>query len=88
MAPDVPKEEAALIASCTPPDWKAAGYGYLPLESAPDDLIDCVSEREGIWTKPWYGMDVVTMIGGLDGQIHFKGAAIVQYGAEPTAEID
>ena len=28
------------------------------------------------------------MLGGLDGQIHFKGAGIVQYGAEPTAEID
>lgn len=83
-----PKAEAALIEEHTPAEFRQANLSYLPLLAAPDDLIDCFSEELGVWGKPWHGHDIVTMLGGLDGQIHFKGAGIVQYGAEPTAEID
>ncbi len=83
-----PEAEAALVAQHTTDEFKRCQFGYLPLLAAPDDLIECFSEKKGIWDTPWHGHDVVTMLGGLNGHIHFKGAGLVQYGAEPTATID
>jgi hypothetical protein len=83
----LPKSEAELVEANTPDDFKAKGVGYLPLLQAPDDLIKCFSAREGMWTKPWCEHDLVTLLGGLNGTVHFKGAGSVQYGAEPTAAI-
>lgn len=83
----LPKSEAELIEANTPEDFKAKGVGYLPLLQAPDDLIKCFSAKEGMWTKPWFEYELVTLLGGLNGQVHFKGAGSVQYGAEPTAAI-
>jgi hypothetical protein len=83
----LPKSEAELVDANTPDDFKAKGVGYLPLLQAPDDLIKCFSAKEGMWTKPWCEHDLVTLLGGLNGQVHFKGAGSVQYGAEPTATI-
>jgi hypothetical protein len=83
----LPKSETDLVDANTPDDFKAKGVGYLPLLQAPDDLIKCFSAKEGMWTKPWCDHDLVTLLGGLSGQVHFKGAGSVQYGAEPTAAI-
>ena len=83
----LPRAEPELVEANTPDDFKAKGVGYLPLLQAPDDLIECFSARDGMWTKPWCDHDLVTLLGGLNGQVHFKGAGSVQYGAEPTAAI-
>jgi hypothetical protein len=83
----LPKAEAELVEANTPDDFKAKGVGYLPLLQAPDEMIRCFSAKEGMWTKPWCEHDMVTLLGGLNGTVHFNGAGSVQYGAEPTAAI-
>lgn len=81
-------EDMSILAKHTPEDFKRAGLWYLPLIEASDELVDCFSAEKGTWSKKWKGCELVTIMGGLDGQIAFKGTGLVQYGAEPTARID
>jgi hypothetical protein len=76
-----------MAASFTPEDFKAGGYLYVPLIDAPEELFACYDETQGFFAKPFQGREVVTLMGGIDGQVHFKGMGVVRYGAEPTAKI-
>jgi len=83
------EDDRAFLAKHTPADYAKAGYHYLPLDQAPDDLIDCFSLDKGQWTKQWRGCKLVTLMGGIgDGKVEFKGTGLVNYGAEPTARIE
>lgn len=81
------QEFEEMAASFTPEDFKAGGYLYVPLIDAPEELFGCYDEEKGYFAKPFQGREVVTLMGGIDGQVHFKGMGVVRYGAEPTAKI-
>lgn len=84
----ISEEDLSILSKHTPPDYAKAGLWYLPLIEANDDIIDCFSVDKGMFTKPWKGNRLVTLMGGIDGQVQFKGTGVVQYGAEPTARIE
>ena len=63
------------------------GWDALPWDQCPPDLRDCYSDADSAVTKKWRGRDVVLLLGGLDGTVFFSGIALVNYGAEPGAEI-
>lgn len=71
----------------TPPELKAAGLGYLAVQSAPEELLNCFSFEKGRIVKAWGQCPVSLMMGGINGEAHFAGIGIVRYGAEREAEI-
>ena len=79
--------QEALMAAGTPPDFTSAGYGYVPVTEAPQDLLNCFSLKTRRVTATWQGLTVTLMQGGLNGEAHFMGVGIVRYGAEREAEI-
>lgn len=80
--------DRTMLAKFTPPDYARAGLGYVPLAAAPDDLFRCFDLQTGMWSKPYKGNNLVTLMGGIDGSVHFKGTGLVNYGAEPAARIE
>lgn len=78
-----------LLSQHTPKDFEKSGFAYVSFIEAPDDLLDCYDPKMagGMFTKLWHGRQPVTMIGGLNGQCHFYGVAMVEFGAEPTAQV-
>jgi hypothetical protein len=71
----------------TPDDIAEAGYEYIPWVDSEDDLLKCYSPTRNRITSDWQGRKVVQLLGGLDKPVHYSGLAIVQFGAERTAEI-
>jgi hypothetical protein len=80
----------------TPEDLLGAGFNYIPAQEAPDDLIATrdFSRNQMRSKKPgggrfgeWQGRDAYWLMGGIGGQVHYKGVGVVELGAEPTAGI-
>jgi hypothetical protein len=80
--------EKQLLAKHTPRDYLKAGISYLPLIEASEELVSCFNLDKGIWTKPYKGHNLITLMGGIDGNVSFKGTGLVSYGAEPAARIE
>jgi len=71
----------------TPDDMVGAGWELIPWMEADDDLLATFSMKKKRIVSDWKGRNVVQMMGGLDGTVHYAGLGIVQYGAEREAEI-
>lgn len=84
---ELPEEFLAQVSESTPGDFRDAGYWYLPFVEAPDGLLDCFNENAGMFDKLWRGWEPITLAGGLDGQMHYMGVGLVDYGAEPGAGV-
>ncbi len=72
----------------TPGDFGELGFAYCSVKEAPVELLKCYDEEKDRLTKPYQGRRVAALMGGLNGHVHYAGAALVHYGAEPTAGID
>lgn len=81
------KKQTELMAEHTPADFQSMGLGYVPVENAPDSLLDSYSFNTRRVTKAWEGLPVVLLKGGINGKTHFKGIGVVRHGAEREAEI-
>lgn len=95
-------EMPAWVLATTPPDFAAAGLGYVPWtevfnfnadgEPSPNgkanDLAQCYSLKEHRVTQGWQGRKVVVLCGGINGTVRYFGAALVKRGAEPTAGVE
>ena len=75
------------FAASTSPDMAAAGFDYVPTAEAPADLKATFSARSNRITSHYKGRKPTLVIGGLDGEVHFKGVALARYGAEDAAGI-
>lgn len=64
-----------------------SGWEGLAWADAPAALRACWGEEANAVTGTWEGRRVVHLMGGLDGAVEFTGIALVERGAEPTAEI-
>ena len=71
----------------TPDGMVAAGWELVPWAKADQELLAVFHKNPSRITKPYKGRKVVYIMGGLDQPVHYGGVAIVEYGAEPTAEI-
>ena len=80
----------------TPADLLELGWSYVPLLEAEDGLLESydfkknrmASRREdGSFYGSWKKRDTLLLKGGLEGNVHFKGMGLVEYGAEPTADL-
>jgi hypothetical protein len=77
-----------ILAETTPGEFNGVDCGYVPLEQAPEELLECYSlEKRRITKGTWEGHPVVLLKGGVNGKVHLMGAGMVRYGAERTAEI-
>ena len=85
--------------STTPEDMAMAGYDYVPVEQAPDDLASLNSKtgyyessvfdkEKGFVVSNYRGRKVTLMMNGLDKPVHFAGVGLVKYGAESKAGIN
>ena len=81
------KPAAALMAETTPREFDELGYGYIPVEQSPEDLLACYSFEKRRIVGEWDGLPVTLLKGGINGQIHFMGVGLVRYGAEREAEV-
>ncbi len=82
------KAQQELMADQTPPELTDLGLGYVAVQSAPKELLDCFSPTKRRIVSTWGGLPVSLMQGGINGEAHFKGIGIVRYGAEREAEIN
>lgn len=71
----------------TPADMLAAGWEYVPVMEAPDELLLTYSVKKKRIISDFNNRKVVQMVGGLNNAVHFAGFAIVAYQAEQPAEI-
>lgn len=74
----------------TPEDLRALGWCYIPIGDAPADLLGVLSPeraRQREVSKSWQGRTVLLLLGGLDGQVMFKGTGLTPVGKENEAEI-
>lgn len=81
------KKAAALMKETTPEEFDSLGYGYVPVEQAPEELLACYSFEKRRIVSEWDGLPVTLLKGGINGQIHFMGVGLVRYGAEREAEV-
>jgi hypothetical protein len=81
------KKQAELLGETTPRDFKNIGLGYVPVTEAPDSLLEAYHFEKRRVSGDWEGLPVVLLKGGINGKTHFKGTALVRYGAEREAEI-
>ena len=81
------KKQEALMAETTPAELSAGGFGYVTVENAPEELLNCFDLAKRRVVNTWNGLPVSLMHGGLNGDVHFMGVGIVRYGAEREAEI-
>lgn len=81
------KKQTELLTETTPKEFQALGLGYVPLEHAPDSLMEAYSFEKRRVTGDWEGLPVVLLKGGINGKTHFMGVGVVRYGAEREAEI-
>lgn len=85
--PRGPRKPLQEFASTTPPEFDLAGYDYVPTPEAPEELEATFSKQTNRITGTYKGRRPVLVIGGLDGDVHFKGVALARYGAEEAAGI-
>jgi hypothetical protein len=81
------KAQTALLEEWTPAEVKDLGLGYIAVENAPKELLDCFDSKTRRITGAWNKCPVSLMQGGLAGTVHFAGVGIVRYGAEREAQI-
>jgi hypothetical protein len=84
---DAKKKQEEMLAQLTPEEFSSLGLGYIPIEAAPDELLECYNMDKSLVDKPWGNLPVYLMKGGINGRIHFGGVGWVRYGAEREAEI-
>ena len=71
----------------TPSDLLSAGYEYVPYADAPEELRAVFSRKKNRVVAQYKGRKVFVLMGGLDQPVHYAGAGVVQFGAEPPAKI-
>lgn len=71
----------------TPTDLTELGWTYVPCTSAPEKLAECFDENRVKIKAKWGKRDVLLMIGGLNGKIHYQGVGLTPLGKEPEAEV-
>lgn len=85
----------------TPASWRKAGLVYIPVHEAGEEFLSArdwkLNRMKGKRPngKGYCGIvktngrerECYWMMGGLSGQVHYSGLAIVKYGAEPSARI-
>jgi len=71
----------------SPPDFIQAGYEYIPADKAPDDLVATFSRKKSRVVAQYKGRKVHVLMGGLNNPVHYAGAGVVAFGAEPPAKI-
>ena len=77
------------MAETTLEEFTGHGLGYVPMEQAPEALLD-LSDFDQKRMRPaaqWGRLPVVLLKGGVNGQVHFRGVGLVRYGAEREAQI-
>ena len=84
---DGTKAQQDLMDDQTPQELSDLGLGYVAVESAPEDLVNCFDLKKRSIVSAWQKLPVALMQGGLNGEVHFGGVGIVRYGAEREAEI-
>lgn len=81
----------------TPAELHRAGWNYVPLSEAPEDLFASRDweHRRFMRTHPrvpyagqWGDRAIYLAMGGLSGTGHYSGVAVVERGAELTAKIE
>lgn len=72
----------------TPALYARSGLHCLSFHDAPDDLLACYDDERGMFTRSYRGWKPITLLGGVDGEVHFKGVGLVEYGAEPAARVE
>lgn len=75
------------IKDFSPPDFLKAGYEYIPMEEAPEELRATYSKKRGRIVANWKGRKARVLLGGLSNPVHYAGMGVVGFGAEPQAEI-
>lgn len=75
------------FAKHTPDDLAKAGFDYVPVKEAPDDVLATFSRERKRIVKTYKSRKAYLLMGGLDGSVHFSGVGLVRYGAEPKAAI-
>lgn len=81
------KTQRALMEDQTPKELLDAGFGYVTVESAPEELLNCFNLGKRRVVSTWGKLPVTLMQGGINGTAHKAGVGIVRYGAEREAEI-
>jgi len=81
------RKQRALMDDDTPPDLGQLGFGYVTVESAPDELLNCFDLNKGRIVGAWNKLPVSLMMGGINQHVHLAGVGVVRYGAEREAEI-
>jgi hypothetical protein len=71
----------------TTPDLAKLGYEYILWLDAPKELKACFDPAKSESIKRWRGMEVVFLIGGMGGSVHYDGVGITPMGKEREAEI-
>lgn len=85
----------------TPADFRGLGWTYVPLEglmgkdgdrgdSVPTrELLGCLTEGEDgqLKVKSFRKQETVAMLGGLNGEIHFRGVGLTPAGKEEEARV-
>lgn len=79
--------QKAILAQQVPTELEGTGMGYVTVESAPAELVDCFDLNKKRITATWGKLPVTLAMGGLNGRVHFMGVGIVRYGAEREAAI-
>jgi hypothetical protein len=84
-----PKKAAEMLSACTPDEFTNQGLGYVELQNAPEELLECYNfdQKRMVPNAAWQGMPVLLMKGGINGQVHYQGVGLVRYGAEREAQI-
>lgn len=82
------KQQAELMDGYSTPDMAACDLGFVPCIEAPDELLETFDLKKRAVTKPWSGLPVTLMIGGINGEVHYSGVGLVSVGAEKEAEIE
>lgn len=71
----------------TPKDMADLGWAYVPCGSAPARLQECFDDKKVRIRGKWGRRDVLLLIGGLNGRIHYQGVGLTPLGKEPEAQV-
>jgi hypothetical protein len=71
----------------TPEDLRRAGYIYVPGPEAPEDLLACFDSQQTKMLSPFRNQETTYLLGGLNGQVRFKGIGLTPLGKEKEARL-
>ncbi len=71
----------------TPEYLQRRGYVYVPLPQAPKELLACFDGEQTKMLKRFRDQETTFLLGGLDGQIKFKGIGLTPLGKEKEARL-